>query len=145
MVRFVEALALFPDLAIRVVNDCHGLKVLADSFLRQMFYNFVDNTRKYGKKTTTVKIHYELSGPDKLELIYEDDGVGISAENKSKLFSEGFSTGSSTGFGLFLISKMMDVYGLQIQEVGKPGKGAQFLITIPQIDQNGKENYRTSQ
>ena len=141
----VEALALFPDLSFNVVNDCHGLKVLADSFLRQMFYNFVDNTRKYGKKTTTVKIHYELSGPDKLELIYEDDGVGISAENKSRLFSEGFSTGSTTGFGLFLISRMMDVYGWQIQEVGEPGKGAKFLITIPQIDHYGKENYRTSQ
>ena len=43
---------LFSGLQIKVANDCHGLTVLADSFLRQMFYNFIDNTRKYGQKTT---------------------------------------------------------------------------------------------
>jgi signal transduction histidine kinase len=38
----------------------------------------------------------------------------------------------------------MEVYGWTIQETGKPGKGAQFIITIPKINQNGKENYETS-
>ena len=65
------------------------------------------------------------------KIIYEDDGVGISEENKPKLFTEGFSTGGSTGFGLFLIKKMMDVYGWTITEEGEPGKGVRFVITIP--------------
>ena len=79
---------------------------------------------------------------DRVKLIYEDDGVGISAENKSRLFNEGFSTGGSTGFGLFLTDKMMDVYGWQIKENGEPGKGAKFTIPIPKISQNGKENFQ---
>ena len=66
-----------------------------------------------------------------MKLIYEDDGVGISAENKLKLFSEGFSTGGSTGFGLFLTKKMIDVYGWKIEENGTPNEGAKFTITIP--------------
>jgi signal transduction histidine kinase len=65
-------------------------------------------------------------------LIYEDNGVGISAENKKKLFSIGFSTGGSTGFGLFFIKKMVDVYGWTITEGGEPCKGAKFVMTIPQ-------------
>lgn len=65
-------------------------------------------------------------------MIYEDDGIGISALNKSKLFTEGFSTGGSTGFGLFFIKKMMDLYGWTITEEGKPNKGVKFLITIPE-------------
>ena len=105
--------------------------MLADSFLRQMFYNFIDNTRKYGEKATTIKVYCEQEDSDGLRLVYEDDGVGISEENKSKLFNEGFSTGGSTGFGLFLIKKMMDVYGWSITEEGEPGKGAKFVITIP--------------
>jgi signal transduction histidine kinase len=106
-----EAAALFSALNIKVVNDCHGLRVLGDSFLRQLFYNFIDNTRKYGVKATTVKVYFEKENSAGLRLIYEDDGVGISAENKAKLFTEGFSTGGSKDFGLFFIKKMMDVYG----------------------------------
>jgi signal transduction histidine kinase len=77
-----------------------------------------------------------------LSLVYEDDGDGVSSENKLRLFSEGFSTGGSTGFGLFLTKKMMDVYGWTIQELGDPGKGAKFEIAIPVISPSGKDNYR---
>ena len=88
------------------------------------------------QENTAIKatIHKSLlrnDGVDDLRLIYEDDGVGISAENKTKLFKEGFSTGGSTGFGLFFIKKMMDVYGWTITEEGEPAKGAKFIITIP--------------
>jgi signal transduction histidine kinase len=116
--------------------------LLADSFLRQLFYNFIDNTRKYGKKTTATRIYFEKAESGELRLIYEDDGVGIPAENKVKLFTEGFSTGGSTGFGSFLSKKMMDVYGWTIQETGEAGKGAKFVITIPKVNQRGKENFQ---
>jgi PAS domain S-box-containing protein len=137
-----EAVTLFSWFTLEVVNDCQGLTLLADSFLRQLFYNFMDNTVKYGKIATTIRVHYKKTISGDLQLIYEDDGVGISAENKPHLFSEGFSTGGSTGFGLFLIRKMVDVYGWQIQEVGEPGKGAKFVLMIPRINQSGKENYQ---
>jgi PAS domain S-box-containing protein len=137
-----EAVAFFSDLNFKVVNDCHGLTVLADSFLRQLFYNFIDNTRKYGKKTSCVRVFFEKTETGELRLIYEDDGVGISFENKLRLFKEGFSTGGSTGFGLFLIKKMLDVYGWSISEEGEPGKGVKFIILIPKINQSGKENFR---
>jgi signal transduction histidine kinase len=137
-----EAVALFSGLNIKVVNDCHGLTVLADSFVRQLLYNFMDNTRKYGKKTTTIKVYFEKADQDCLKLVYEDDGVGVPLENKPRLFKEGFSTGGSTGYGLFLIGKMMEIYGWKIEENGEPGKGAKFTITIPKLNKNGKENYQ---
>jgi signal transduction histidine kinase len=68
--------------------------------------------------------------------------VGVTLENKTHLFKEGFSTGGSTGFGLFLTKRMMDVYGWQIDENGEPGKGAKFTMTIPKVNQNGKENFQ---
>lgn len=139
-----EARALFSGVTPSIKNECHGLSVLADSFLRQLFYNFIDNTRKYGKKTTTIRVHYEKVDQDNLTLVYQDDGVGVPFENKTSLFKEGFSTGGSTGFGLFLTKKMIDVYGWQIQENGEPGAGAKFTITIPKVNQKGKENFRTT-
>ena len=57
-----EACTLFSGSLPTIINECQGLTVLADSFLRQLFYNFIDNTRKYGKKTTTIRVHYEEAG-----------------------------------------------------------------------------------
>ena len=137
-----EAAALFSGLIPTITNECHGLAVLADPFLRQLFLNFIDNTRKYGKKTTAIRVYFEKADQGCLKLVYEDDGVGVSFENKPHLFKEGFSTGGSTGFGLFLIKKMIDVYGWTITEEGEPGKGVKFTITIPKLNKSGKENYQ---
>ena len=137
-----EAIAMFSLLPFKVINNCKGLTVLADSFLRQLIYNLIDNTSKYGKTTTTVKLYYEKADDGNLLLIYEDDGVGISWKNKPQLFKQGFSTGGSTGFGLFLSKKMMEVYGWTIQETGDPGKGARFVITIPEKNNTGQPNFK---
>ncbi len=137
-----DAVALFSGPIPKVINECQGLMVLSDSFLRQMFFNLIEDTRKYGRKTTTIRVYFEKAESGKLQLIYTDDGVGISAENKPRLFTEGYSTGGSTGFGLFLIKKMTEIYGWNIQETGEPEKGAKFTITIPKINKNGKEGYK---
>jgi signal transduction histidine kinase len=139
-----EAAEMFSGLPFKVVNECHGLTVRADSLLRQLVYNFIDNTRKYGQKTTVARVSYEKAASDDLQLIYEDDGVGIPSENKAQIFNQGFSTGGSTGFGLFLSKKMIEVYGWTLAEEGKPGEGARFVITIPKIDKDGKINYQNS-
>ena len=110
-----EAAVLFPDLTFKVVNDCQGLRLFADSFLRQLFYNFIDNTRKYGKKTTTIRVYYEKADQDSLKLVYEDNGVGVPLENKPRLFKEGFSTGGSTGYGLFLVTEIPLCFSISIK------------------------------
>ncbi len=136
-----EAVKMFSGLTFKIVNDCKGLTVLADSFLRQLVYNLIDNTRKYGKTTKMSKLHYKKTDNDNLLLIYEDDGVGISPDNKLQLFKQGFSTGGSTGFGLFLSKKMVEIYGWSIQENGVPGEGARFVITIPKTNKTGQLSY----
>lgn len=137
-----EAGGLFSGPLPNIDNECHGLTVLADSFLRQLFFNFIDNTIKYGQKATIIKVYYEKGNQDSLKLIYEDNGVGVPLENKSHLFKEGFTTGGSTGFGLFLIKKMMDVYGWNIEENGEPEKGSKFIITIPKKNLSTKDSFR---
>jgi len=139
-----EAVALFPDLKnIRIVNECGRLTLLADSLLRQLFYNLIDDSLKYGEKLTQIGIHYEKS-EDQLKLVYEDDGVGISQDAKPKLFSEGYTTGKGSGYGLYLIRRMIEVYGWAISETGTHGKGAQFTIDIPKAKPDGRPNYKLS-
>jgi PAS domain S-box-containing protein len=128
---FNQAVALHRNLeAVTVINECRGLEVMADSLLKQLFYNLIDNSLKHGEKVNEIRLYY-VEEADRVKLFYEDNGVGIPEVNKEKVFQEGFSTGKTTGLGLFLINKMVEVYGWTIIEKGKPGKGAKFVITIP--------------
>ncbi len=134
-----EAAILFSELtSVKLVNECQGLTVMADSLLRQLFYNLIDDTLKHGEKTSQIRAYYE-EGEDQLKLIYEDDGIGIPNDEKEKIFKEGY--GKGTGYGLYLIKKICETYGWTIQETGKPSKGAQFTITIPKTNKNGKISY----
>ncbi|MGA3191305.1 MAG: PAS domain S-box protein [Candidatus Bathyarchaeia archaeon] len=137
-----KAVSLFSDLkGLRIVNECHGLTVLADSLLERFFYNLIDNSLKYGEKLTKIRIYYEKS-ESQLKLIYEDDGVGIPKDAKTKLFTEGFTTGKGSGYGLYLIGRIMEVYGWTINETGTHGKGAQFTINMPRAKPDGRQNYK---
>jgi signal transduction histidine kinase len=64
-----------------------------------------------------------------LVLTYHDNGVGISADDKKKLFQKGF--GKHTGLGLFLSREILAITGITITENGEPGKGVRFEITVP--------------
>lgn len=141
--RYVtEASLLFSDLkGTKLINECSGLEVLADSMLRQLLYNMMDNTLKYGEKTSKIRVYYKEE-KDQLKLIYEDDGVGIPNEEKSKLFQEGY--GKGTGFGLYLIKRICEGYGWKIQETGEYGQGVQFTMTIPKNAKDGTKLYEIS-
>jgi len=89
---------------IKLVNECEGLSVLADSLLRQVFYNLIDDSLKHGEKVTQIKVYYKKE-KESLKLIYEDDGVGIPEDEKEKIFREGY--GKGTGYGLYLIKKSL--------------------------------------
>jgi len=129
---FNEAASFFPDLQkIKVTNECKGFSVTADSLLRQLFYNFIDNSLKYGEKISEIRLHY-MREENQTKLCYEDNGVGILEANKPRTFSEGFTTGKGTGHGLYLVKKMMEVYGWNIEEIGEEGKGVKFVIAIPE-------------
>ena len=136
-----EAIKLFSDLqGIKIVNDCRGLTVLTDSLLRQLFYNLIHNSLRHGEKVVQITAHYKKMGKDRLRLVFKDDGVGIPEVEKEKIFKEGY--GKGTGYGLYLVKKMCEVYGWAIQETGKQDNGAQFTITIPRLDEQGRQNFQ---
>jgi PAS domain S-box-containing protein len=122
-----DAASLFAELkGVTVVNECNGFEVLSDSLLMELFHNLIDNSLKYGEKITQIRIYTQKGQDDTVELVYEDDGVGIDPNMKGMLFQKGF--GKGTGYGLYLIKRICEMYGWAIQENGEPGKGARFVI-----------------
>lgn len=63
----------------------------------------------------------------------EDNGVGMSPETLSRLFTVFFSTKGSrgTGLGLFIAKKAVDQHGGRIGAVSEPGEGSVFRVWIP--------------
>jgi signal transduction histidine kinase len=97
--------------------------------LTTVFHNLIDNSLKYGKNLTQIKVYHRKEKDGSERIIYEDDGGGIDEEAKTHLFVKGF--GHGTGFGLYLIKRTCDIYGWAVKETGDPGKGARFEFDIP--------------
>jgi PAS domain S-box-containing protein len=102
--------------------------IFADPLIAKVFYNLMDNAVRYGGTITTVRFSVEEGGGDPV-IVCEDDGNGIPAEEKEKIFERGY--GKNTGLGLFLAREILSITGITIRETGKPGKGARFEITVP--------------
>ncbi len=103
-------------------------EVYADPMFEKVFFNLISNAVVYGKTLTRITITGEVTGPDLL-IICEDDGAGIPAEDKSRLFTRGF--GKQTSLGLFLSQEILAITGLEIRETSEPGHGARFVIRVP--------------
>ena len=55
--------------------------------------------------------------------------MGITDEDKKRLFTRGFR--KNTGLGLFLSREILAITGITITENGTTGKGARFEIAVP--------------
>ena len=67
-----KAARLFSDLnGTKLINECHGLTVLADSQLQQLFYNLIHNSLRYGEKLSQIRVYHKEAKEDQLKLIYE--------------------------------------------------------------------------
>ncbi len=124
---------LLPD-SVSLILDIDNLEIYADPLLEKTFYTLLDNALRHGVHVTEIRFSYLVTGDEVLHLVYEDNGVGISLDDKAHIFQRGY--GKNTGFGLFLAREILSITGLVITENGKPGKGAWFDIAIP------KEGYR---
>jgi len=114
---------------VTVKNDFPaGTEVFADPLVVKVFYNLMDNAVRYGGKITTIRFSVEEPGDVHL-IVCEDDGNGVPAEEKEKIFERGF--GKNTGLGLALSQEILSITGITIRETGEPGKGARFEMTVP--------------
>jgi PAS domain S-box-containing protein len=106
-----------------------GTVVFADPLIVKVFFNLMENSLRHGGRVTRLSFSSRETKAG-LVITYRDDGAGISAEDKEKLFRKGF--GKHTGLGLFLSREILAITGIAIIENGEPGKGVQFEITVPE-------------
>lgn len=114
---------------VDVEIEIHGLEIHADTLIDRIFYNFIENTIKYGKTATRISFSCKDTNNEVI-LICEDDGIGISLIEKDRIFDR--VVGGHGRFGLFFVREYLSLFGISITETGEPGKGARFEITVPE-------------
>jgi signal transduction histidine kinase len=126
---FWEAVRLVPSSTIDIRVETDDIELYADPLLSRVFYNLLINSIKHGDhQLTKIRLYTRMSG-ESLTLVYEDNGKGIPADEKEKIFEFGYGRGS--GFGLFLIRELLGYTGIIITETGESGKGAKFEMVVP--------------
>jgi len=97
--------------------------------LEKVFANLLDNSVRHGEHVNEIRVSYRMDGTA-LVVVWEDNGTGIVASDKEKIFGRGY--GKNTGMGLFLIREILALTGISIRETGVPGSGARFEILVPE-------------
>ncbi|TAF05771.1 MAG: HAMP domain-containing protein [Nostocales cyanobacterium] len=120
--------------------------------LNQVFMNILANAidaleeRKIknfvGLDKLQIHIYTELSNDKQVVIRIIDNGVGIPEKLKRLLFDPFFTTkpiGKGTGLGLSISYKIItEQHQGKLQCISSPGKGTEFIITIP-LYQNNRE------
>jgi len=106
----------------------NNLEIFADPWLKKVFFNLIDNTLRYAEHVTKITVSFRES-EDGLDLLFEDNGIGIPFDEKEKIFERGY--GKNIGYGLFMVREILAITDLTIQETGEPGKGARYEIHVP--------------
>jgi adenylate cyclase len=110
--------------------------------LRQNLLNLLSNAAKFTKEgtiTLTVRRHPQVDG-DWLEFKVSDTGIGMSAEQLSRLF-EAFAQAEAstardyggTGLGLAITRRYCRLLGGEVTVESAPGAGSTFTILLPAL------------
>jgi PAS domain S-box-containing protein len=113
---------------VRLIIDLEGIELYADPLLERAFYNLIGNALRHGEILTRIRFSAGESDSG-LTLFCDDDGVGIAAQDRERIFSPGFSR--TSGYGLFLVREILGITGISIHELGEPGRGASFRMGAP--------------
>ena len=123
------------DLAMEV-GDAGELKADEGKF-RQMLLNLLSNAIKFTPNggRVTVRVH---RFPHEVWVSVEDTGIGISPEDKKKLFVEFHqlaggrkSNQEGTGLGLALVKRLAELHGGRVWVESEIDAGSTFFIAFP--------------
>ncbi|WP_283807361.1 PAS domain-containing sensor histidine kinase [Bradyrhizobium jicamae] len=110
-------------------------QVLTNLFLNAIAHAFPDG------RQGIIAIKVSACGADDVEIIFSDDGCGMSPDVRRQAFDPFFSTRrhqGGTGLGLHIVySVVTDRLGGQLRLSSEPGKGTDVRIILPRQMPNG--------
>jgi PAS domain S-box-containing protein len=123
------------SIVTEVAEDLPIIKV-DPSRLEQVIINLLSNASKYSPEGSRIVV--SAGKKDNLLLVeVRDQGIGISAEDMTKLFQpyqrigQNLYKAKGLGLGLTVVKYIIEAHGGKIWVASEPGKGSTFSFSIP--------------
>jgi signal transduction histidine kinase len=129
----IDFLVLPPGVSVRIAGPLP--QVLYDrAQLTQVLQNLIQNGVQHLGKPSGEVVVYCLERSGDFEFCVGDDGVGIAEAHLESIFRM-FHTlkpeGGTTGVGLAIVKKIVEMHGGAVRVRSRPGHGTIFRFTVP--------------
>jgi two-component system NtrC family sensor kinase len=132
---------IFKRTRIAIHVDCpehlrlHGPAGNIEQILTNLMMNSFHHAYDDGARPGTIHIRARAGDDGQVEIRFDDDGAGMSAEALGKVFEPFYTTRrgqGGSGLGLYIVHSLATVkLGGRIVCSSEPGKGTRFILTYP--------------
>jgi signal transduction histidine kinase len=136
-ITMVRETAANSGVALEVACDPRADTIEADERkVRQVIFNLLSNAVKFTPTGGTVSVRTR-GLPDTVEVSVDDTGIGIAPEDQGRIFeefgqaNEGKSREGSTGLGLTLAKRFVELHGGVMTLKSAVGQGSTFTFVLP--------------
>lgn len=130
----------FEKFKAQVNLKCTGKSFVIEAdqmHLTSVLYNLLDNALKYSKENPLIDVDINCSNQDCI-IIVRDNGIGIPAEYKNKIFDKFFRVPTDNrhnikgyGLGLSYVAHIIHEHRGTISLQSEAGHGSEFIIKLP--------------
>jgi PAS domain S-box-containing protein len=128
----------FSKIKIEVHNSLKAKLLSNKLILASVFQNLIQNAIKYqnyhnGQARLDIFINKKENG---VELIFDDNGIGVDDHLQDKIFDmyfRGTSSASGSGLGLYIVKIGIEKLKGNIRFTSSKDNGAKFIITLPDV------------
>ncbi|MCF6268800.1 MAG: HAMP domain-containing histidine kinase [Melioribacteraceae bacterium] len=112
-----------------------------ESDFEKVFTNIIENAIRYSKDGGKVTVLSRVANDNNLQIVVEDNGIGIPKEDLEKIFDEFYRSKNAkqivnfgTGLGLSLVKQIIDNYSGNISVESEVNKGTKIKIIFPLLN-----------
>ncbi len=100
--------------------------------IEQLFRNLFENSLAACNDPVRIHLDCKCDGVDWVMLDVQDNGPGLCAEQRDRIFEPFYTTKvRGTGLGMSIVQRIVDAHGGAIHVAEPQGKGARFQIRFP--------------
>ena len=112
----------------------------------KIILNLISNAIKYNKENGEIFVNL-LVRNNKVVIEVIDTGIGIAQEKIKYIFQRFMQINKSfirdvegSGIGLYMVKSLVELHKGEIEVESVEGKGSKFIVTLPKITVEGKDD-----
>ena len=134
----MQYLIMSKNLDVKADFEHESIYVTADiDYIQRVLINLLDNAIKFTPQKGIIIFHTKYYLKDRVQIIIEDNGIGIEQEEINRIFDRFHKVDKSrsvdkngTGLGLSIVKNIIYEHGQEISVESEKGKGTEFKFTL---------------